>query len=265
MAKGVKYMVREYVSGEVTERVRFPVGNAAKPRKKRTGATTPRKQEQNERAAERRLARLINCNFTKGCLLLTLSYSLERFERLVSGIILSGLGFGPEAIRSAAIQERNNFLRRVKDMLKQSGVELKYIAVTSDVNSDTGEHARVHHHILVPKEALDAIVKHWSADEVDIRPLRDQKDYTPIAAYLLKQVKRQKDKSKWSASRNLAHPIVEEWEEYGRAELKAPPKAQVMARSEYDQDQAFQYIRYIKPPKAQRRRGKAEFGARRVE
>ena len=254
--KGGKYMVREYKSGQVVEQVRFPANQSKVRKPQRKGATSPRKQEQNERLSERRLARLINCNFAQGALLLTLSYSVERLEQLVSGIILAGLGFGPEAIREAAIAERNRFLRRVRDEMKKHGAELKYITVTSDVNAETGGPSRVHHHLIVQKEAFDAVVKYWSADEVDIRPLRDQKDYTPIAAYLLKQVKRQKEKSKWAASRNLAKPEVKEWIEYGAKELKAPPRAQVTARSEYESDQAVQYIRYISPPKTQRRKGK---------
>jgi len=252
-------MIRKYISGDVVEMSKFPVGNAAKVRAPRNGTSPPRKQEQNERAAERRLARLINCNFAHGALLLTLTYSTSRLEQLVTGIIKAGLGFGSESIRAAAIKERDNFLRRVKAEMKKQGAELKYIAVTSDVNGETGGATRVHHHLIVPKSAFDAVTKHWGTDEVDIRPLRDQQDYTPVAVYMLRQVRRQKDRSKWSASRNLAGPKISEEIVYNNTEIKAPRGAKVSART-YDSEHMSQYLRYVKAPTKPRRKQKQPTG-----
>lgn len=245
---GGRFMVRTYVSGEVTERSMFPVGNAAKVRKPQVkGATPPRKQDQNDRSAVKRLARLINCNFYHGCLWITLTYSAAMFEALVTGLIRAGMPLTDDAVREAAVRERDNCLRRVKYDLKKSGAELKYIAVTSDYDGDTGKPVRVHHHILAPKLAFDAFVKHWGVDSVDIRPLRDQKDYTPVAVYLMKQVRRQPDLRKYSASRNLAKPVITEEIVLESSELKAPRGAVVQERV-FDADSATQYLRFVNPP-----------------
>ena len=238
-------MVREYVSGAVVERVAFPVGNAAKIRKpRRKGSTTPRKQEENDRRAARTLARLINCNFSAGDILVTLSYGPERLEKLkdAAGAVEDG-----DALREAAVHERNLFLRRLTRGLAQKGIDLKYIAVTADTGFGTDAPARLHHHIILPKAAFDLVFRHWSRTEVDYRPLKDQKDYTPVAEYLTRQVKRRPDQKKYTCSRNLAKPVVREKIVYAMPELKAPRGAVVTHRDEYDRGAPFQYIRYIKP------------------
>ena len=253
--KGAKRMVRKYQSGDVIEISSFIVGNATKTRKpRRTGATPPRKQEQNERAAERYLARLINCNFFHGLSsFVTLKYSVNRFERLINGVIRSGQPLTHETIREAAVKERDNFLRRVQYELKKYGAELKYIALTSDRDGDTGENVRIHHHILIPKIALEIAIKHWGIDEIDIRALSDQKDHTPIAVYLLRQVTREKSMHKYKASRNLAHPIITEEIVYVNKEIK-PPQGAVVKQRTYDSESGTQYIRYIEPPPRKTRR-----------
>ena len=254
-----RFMIREYESGEVIERSVFPVGNATKTRKpKEKGSTPPRKQDQNARAAEKCLARNINCNFNQGDLWITLSYSESRLERLVDRIIQGSPDFTPETIRREAIRERDLFLRRVKREMQKQNIEFKYIASTSDMDGDTGEQVRIHHHIIVQKSAYDAVLKHWSREEAYIRPLRDQKDYTPIAIYIIKQVRRQPDQKKYTSSRNLAKPKIREKIILIRQELKAPRGAVVMHRGEYDYDSSTQYIRYVKPPEKMKRGGRRE-------
>ncbi|MCL1819408.1 MAG: hypothetical protein FWG36_01985 [Oscillospiraceae bacterium] len=249
--KGVKIMVREYVSGAVVERSMFPVGNAAKVRNPRRKGSTPlRKQDQNDRMAVKRLARAINCNFSHGDILITLTYSEERLNKLLKSIPVGndapGVPPSPDAIRKAAIHERDCFLRRVKRDLEKQDIKLKYITVTSDIDGETGDPVRIHHHVLLPKEAFDAAFKHWCREEVDYRPLRDQKDYTSVAVYLLRQVRRQPDMKKYSTSRNLDKPVIREKIITAPAELKAPRGAVVMHRDEYDYQTMTQYIRFIK-------------------
>lgn len=252
-------MIREIQSGKVVERSCFPVGNATKPRKgKKKGSTTVRKQDQNDKDAARRLSRVLNCNYGPGDIFLSLTYSPARFEKIIMNIKKDGRDATPDTIREYAIHERDKFLRRVKRDLKKTGVELKYIAATSDIDGSTGELVRIHHHMVVQKAAFDFIFKQWSKEEVNYKPLRDQDDYTPIAEYILKQVRRQPDEKKYTASRNMKKPEIKEKLVLVRKELTAPKNAKVMYRGEYDRETAFQYVRYIAPEKKQKRGGKRE-------
>ena len=257
--QGVRFMMREYRSGSVVERSVFPVGNATKPRRgKKAGNTPPRKQDQNDRDAARHLARTTNCNFGPGDVLLTLTYSPERYERLLETIRSDGQEATPDTIREYAMHERDKFLRRIKRELEKQGIELKYVAVTGDVNGSTGECVRVHHHLIVRKEAFDFLFKHWSRAEVDYKPLKSQDDYTPVAEYMLKQVRRQPDKKKYTVSRNMKKPEIRETILQVVKELKAPAGAKVMARSAYDRESPCQYIRYVPAATSKKRGGKRE-------
>ena len=256
MRKGL-YMVRTYRSGRVTEKSKYSAGNATKVRAPRTGkGTPPRKQDQNDRAVVKVVARHINCNYGHGDLLVTATYDAERLKNLTNGLIDEGRGIGDAEIREAAIRERNRFLRRVKLDMRKQGLELKFIAVTADVDGETKKTVRIHHHIIVPKEAREFIIKHWGEDCLDIKPLRDEQDYTQVAVYLMSQVRRQPDLRKFSTSRNLEKPIITEELVYDASELAAPHNANVRERV-YCPESDTQYLRYIEPPpKAPKRGGK---------
>ena len=61
-----------------------------------------------------------------------------------------------DAMRAAADHELQLVIRRVKRELDKAGVSLRYVAVTSDMDGDTGETVRVHHHLVVDRAARDA-------------------------------------------------------------------------------------------------------------
>lgn len=254
-----RFMIREYRSGKVVERSIFPVGNATKPRRgKKKGNTSPRKQDQNDKSAARHLARIINVNFQAGDIWATLTYSPERLDRIMGKIREDGKDPDPDTIRDYAIHERDKFLRRVKRALEKQGISLKYVAATADIDGETGACVRIHHHLIVPKDAFDLLFKHWSKTEVDYKPLRHQDDYTPIAEYIIRQVRRQPDKKKYTVSRNMKKPEIKEMIVFVRKDLKAPRGAKVMYRSEFSLDQPCQYIRFIAPEKIRKRGGKRE-------
>ena len=68
----------------VIERTRFLVSDNARPRSSKTkGNTPPRKQEANFNSALRRLARILNCNYThESGLLITLDYDQPGLQKL---------------------------------------------------------------------------------------------------------------------------------------------------------------------------------------
>ena len=53
-------MIRETISGAVTEYSKFYVPEGTRPRSSRRGKSSPRKQDQNDRDAAKRLARILN-------------------------------------------------------------------------------------------------------------------------------------------------------------------------------------------------------------
>lgn len=288
---GVKIMERKYLcKNGVVERTRYPVRDNARPRSSRKkGNTSFRKQEANFNAALRRVARLLNCNFDhENGILVTLDYDPAGMEKLCAQAGLTeseklwalgmqkaeigewkaakkcakraDVGIDPcenteEAcarLRAAAEKQMNLWLRRVKR--KQA---VKYIAVTSDIDGDTGEVVRLHHHLVLAAEGIswDMLQKQWKLGSVDIRRLRGQQDYTPIAVYLMRQVRRQPDAKKYSVSRGMLMPEITEREVLGNPEIKAPAGAKIMERSEYNPETVVQYIRYVPKKREARKAG----------
>lgn len=278
-------MERKYrCANGVVERTRYLVGDNARPRlSRKKGNTSLRKQEANFNSALRRLARVLNCNYThENGLLLTLDYDEAGLDKLcalaklapeeiawVQGKSAAQIGeWKPQTknkpelqenpyeqacakLRRAAEKQMNLWLRRIKRKN-----ELKYIAVTSDIDGDTGEVVRIHHHLVLAANDLswDMLRKQWKMGSVDIRRLRGQADYTPVAVYLLRQVRRQPDAKKYSVSRGMLMPEITEREVLGNPEIKAPAGAKVLERSEYNPETVVQYIRYVPQKREPRRR-----------
>lgn len=283
----MKLMERKYISRNgVVERTRYAVGDNAKPRRgKKRGNTSFRKQEANFNAAVRRVARILNCNYSHDDgLLVTLDYSPEGLARLIDGLpeqqrsVMeklrlplgrvgewmpanakgqgeacapdSGIAEAMDALRKAAEHQMTLWLRRVR---RKYGQKMKALMVTSDIDGDTGELVRVHHHLPISAAGIswDMLRREWKHGSVDIAQLRSQPDYTPIAVYLLRQVRRQPDAKKYRVTRGMELPEVEEREILSGAEIRTPPGALVFERSEFSAETLTQYVRYL-PRRAQR-------------
>jgi hypothetical protein len=278
------WVIRTYVSGQVGEKIKFWVpGSKPKGRMTRRQKSDIRKAAQNEDSSERQLARLINANFEPGDLLLGLDYAPEALLRLEleaaggSGLradaILGacsgrksavptggkrrragGAHCAPlqeaqrmDALRDAADRTLANCIRRVKRELAKDGIELKYISVTADVDGKTGEAVRVHHHLIVKREARDAFVHKWQdlgLGGVSWSPLEKQDDYLEIAKYLLAQARRSREgEHKYTASRNLVRPQPKDRVAASSSEVRVPKGCRLLHRQEFKPGKA-QYIRY---------------------
>ena len=306
----MKIMERKYIAKNgVIERTRYVAGDNAKPRRgKRRGNTTFRKQEQNFNAAHRRVARILNCNYThENGLLLTLDYDEQGIERLIGSLpeehqrvieamrlpagqigtwrtetkktcgkdICGNRGVCAEAqkacgeqeeaaldaLREAADKQMSLWLRRVKRKFCADGRKLKALMVTSDIDHETGELVRVHHHVVLAAEGIswDLLRREWKNGSVDIRQLRAQADYTPVATYLMRQVRRQPDRKKYRVTQGMEMPVTEERVVLSHAEIKAPAGATVLERSEFSYDCLGQYIRYVPKKREYRRKRTAEW------
>lgn len=198
------------------ETVRDPESGKRKPRGKNRGKTLPAQIERNRREAVKTLARILNCNFSGGDLLLTLKYDNSRL---------------PEN-REAAERIFQNFIRRIKRAyLKETGKALRYVGVTADRSSKTGKPGRLHHHLVMDPAAWELIARNWPADQFSFRRLDDSGDYTAVALYLLRNVGQELNRRKWSTSAGMKKPIYtapEPVNELGR--FRVPKGAKVSER-----------------------------------
>lgn len=251
---GKAFMIRRYQAGDVVEQSSFWISKNAKPRNSRKkGNTSQRKQDANGRAAVKRLARDINGNFGHGDFLLTNKYDEPGLDRI-------------NRDPKEAKHQLKLFTDRLRDAVTKAGFKFKWIGITAEIDGDTGEVVRLHHHIIVSGDAfhlenktmyvgdrkLDDI---WGFGTVDWQPMKHQKDYTPLALYLCRQAKCKANEKKWSCSRNLKKPDVKEKFSTPH-ELRVPAGAIVLEKGPYDPTIGTQYIRYLLPKKEKKGRGK---------
>lgn len=254
------WVTRTYQAGSVGEKTKFFVpGTRPTGRVSRRAKDAVKKQEQNEYASQKALARLINENFQAGDLLLGLDYSEEGMEKILDWARKKDLAVDSEdelerrdAIYAAAEHALENALRRVKNKLKKQGVELKAIYCTSDMDGQTGEAVRVHHHLIVQAGVQEAFLAAWEKyglGHVAWSPLwENQTDRTPIAEYWIRQVRRIPNAKKFRHTQNVVVPKPRDRIALSDAELRVPKGAKLLFRQEYKPG-CPQYIRYTLPGK----------------
>lgn len=257
------WVVRTYEAGAVGEKTKFFVhGSRPTGKIRRKDRDAARKQEQNEYSAQKALARLINANFVAGDLLMGLDYSEEGMKKILAWARENNLPVDSEdeaqrmdAVWEAASHELDCCLRRVKRRLKKQGMELKAVYATSDMDGETGEAVRIHHHLVVSAGTQDAFLSAWEKcglGGVSWTPLwKDQEDRTPIAEYIIRQVRRIPDAKKYRSTRNLARPQPKDRIALSDAELRVPTGGKLLFRQEFKPGMP-QYIRYSLPPKRQK-------------
>ena len=193
-----------------------------------------RQLEANLKTAEKRLARILNCNFTYGDMLITLDYAEENLKE-----------------RDELLKDVQLFLRRLKREYLRLGITFKFVRVFGEISTHTGNPVRPHHHIVMPAIDFEIVKDKWRLGAVNYRHLRDQKDYSVMASYLLKNARKDlPDYKKYSVSRGLTEPVWEEVSVDRFPPIMPPPGAVVMKREEYDPLKKRDYIRYIPPEDA---------------
>ena len=251
------WITRTIRAGYVGEKIKYFLPDD--PGGRGSGGKTTREQRRRldraekkaESSAIRQLARIINANWPGGAgVLLGLDYTPGRLERVLER---SGAGdlerSGAEdldairdRIRAAAEQELRLALRRAR---RKTDRDLRYVAITSDMDGDSGELVRVHHHIVCDLETAEAIRASWDPDSVNVERLSGrQEDHTPVAAYLLRQVRRIPDAKKYMPSRNLIRPVPRDRIARGPAQLRVPAGDRLV-ESRADHGGRVQYLRYI--------------------
>ena len=242
------WVIRTYVSGNVGEKIKYWISGARPTRSERRMKYEIRKIQQNYTSSEKELARLINANFKQGDILLGLDYSEEGYRKLLNRAENYDADTEADRIFQVAAHEANLCARRVKREAQKLGIEIKSIITTSDMDGDTGERVRVHHHLVINREAAELFEKKWKLGGVNRETLSAQEDYTPIANYLIRQVRHIRDVKKYTSSRNLERPKGKDRIAVNNSELRVPKGTKLLYRNQYIPYMP-QYMRYYILPK----------------
>lgn len=246
------WVVRTYKAGYVGEKTKYFVPGKRPDRLRRCDKRAAQKAEKASSSATKTLARLLNANCTdgKGWYMVGLDYNKEGMRKLEAWAKKQGFQMETEeekqnAMLEAADHEMLLCIRRAKR--KMDG-ELKAFYITSDMDGETGEVVRVHHHLIINADALEAFKASWGGlGGVDYKHLyENQKDRTPIAEYWMKQVRKRPDAKKYRTTRNIERPEPKDVIARTEAMLRAPAGATVVYVQEFRKG-GDQYIRYVLP------------------
>lgn len=245
------FATKTYRCGRIGEKVKFFVSyTRLRPGEK----SSPAKIAGNANSAARKLARAVNENFLPGDGWVALNYPEERYARVSdrAGEMDPEL---PERDRIwfAAQHELELLMDRARRALRKQGIELRYIAVTSDLDGKTGESVRVHHHIVCPAECVEVIKEKWGLPPAECKQrqyerLWNVEDYTPLAEYMMKQVRYIPNAKKYTPSRNLMRSEPSPRKVISGARLRPPKGARLIYADPYTGERDCQYIRYLLPP-----------------
>lgn len=179
--------VREtiHVCGEFLDADIYPVHQAPGKRRGKCRPTTEIQKKLNQRNAERKLIRLVHNNFTENDIALHITYEDGRMP--------------PDEDSAKKILAR--YIRKLRALFKDRGIELKYIS-TTEVGKTTG---RVHHHmILTGGIDRDTLEKMWGYGYANSKRLQfGREGVAGLACYMAKEAGQYR---RWSCSRNLERP-----------------------------------------------------------
>ena len=238
------YMITKIISGEIVERRKTRISRRPAKRGGRIrGNSSEKKIVGNLEYAKLQLARTLNCNYTRGDLWLTLTYDTAGLAKIRDDY-------------HAAKKEAGKFVDRLVYRLKKQGVVCRWVLSTSCIDGETGELVRLHHHLVITgegfrmegrtlmlgEECLDDI---WGNGTVDYKALRNQKDYKPLADYIVNQARHVPDEKKWTCSRNMKKPIVHREIVTGGGQLRVPAGATELPGTRYDPEKNQNFVRYI--------------------
>lgn len=226
---------RTIVSGRVVEQqlMNMPAARFGKRAPKRKGATTAGQKSRNMKAKVRKLARLINANFTRVDYALIMTYAAN-----------------PSDV-SQCERDLKKFVRKLKRLAKKHGYEIRWIAVISVKNGAKDETVRTHIHVLIGSEGFlfaenklffcgKDIEEFWPNGLVKIQHVNKTYDHTGYAKYLLDQA----HEGKYHAARGMIKPVVKDDYAIGIGVLTARPGDYVVDRHD-DEEHGYHYMRCV--------------------
>ena len=199
----MSYVQRTVTAGEVIEVKKYysaRIHNKGTKRSPNRDHSSEAQKRVNDRRAETEVRWKTNENFGKGDYHLVLHY-FDNFRTL------------PEAEQDLA-----KFKRILRELCREAGIELKYIACT-----ETKRMTNIHHHLIINKMPLTMIQEAWNKavknGGISIRVLDGRKNHAALASYLMKESRSTEDRredgesdrrrKRFSCSRNLRQPKIE--------------------------------------------------------
>ena len=180
-------------------------------------------QKVNLRYAQKKLSRLINCNFSEGDLFITLTHR-ERVDY------------------KDAKAELIKYLRKVRRWrIKNNLPELKYISVTES------KEKREHHHLIMNEMDPKAAMELWEQGRSMISKLEKGGEYNGLANYITKEPV-EEHKKRWSQSRNLQKPKVSVQKIKGQVKEKklTAPKGYRVTEQYMFYSELTGYVQYLR-------------------
>lgn len=184
------YIKKMIYSGRMLEIEKYPVSRRGSklPRGRKENRSTEAQHNLNNKNSKKNFLRLVETNFTKDDLFITLKYR----------------GQAPK--RPQIKKDFQNFIRRLKYHCKKNGfADPKYMAVSHN------ESARPHHHIILNKYSWDFIKSLWDKGSIHISNLDPDEQYgfIQITKYIMNDKNINTFEKRWCGSQNLKKPIIE--------------------------------------------------------
>jgi len=191
-----KYRVKTIKSGEMLECEIYPItpGASGGKRSKKEKEIRLAQSNLNDKNAKKHLIRIVNTNFTKKDIWITLTYQDARL---------------PADLQQAK-KDMQNYIRRLKRHIKKHNLpELKYVYVTEYQDAEGKKKKRVHHHMIMNFADRDVAEELWNGGgRTQTRRLQpDDFGLEGLTRYITKE-KSGSNQKRYTASRNLKQPKV---------------------------------------------------------
>lgn len=244
-------MEYKIISGRVTEirRSYLPVRQEGQPGKKRAprkaGSSSEKKIKANEKSSAMEAARVINATFGKGDAFVSAKYDDEHL---------------PGSYEEAEADLAKVFRELRKQFKALYGRNPKLFWVTANWSPKRQAQARVHHHVVMERDAEPIFHAIWQGGGYNLEELDNRGDHSDLAAYLVENVHGRPGKKKWHVSRNVSRPIYTEPEAVEDVEAIKPEKGSVVkdfvSVSDEDGHVTSTYMRCLLPTAQKVRGGK---------
>lgn len=210
-----KLMEYHIVSGRTVETRRTWLPSGPTERKKRgtrrAGASSLKKIKANERSCALNLGRTINCNFEAGDWFIALKYDDSHYPVSQEA---DPVRKREEEFQAAKRILTKKFLPRFREAYQNAtGKKLKAVWVTANWSTKRKHFTRIHHHLIVPSDALYLAQTIWKQigglnGTMQAECLNGEGDYSRVAAYMVDNVQgRPAGENRWSGCRGMAKPV----------------------------------------------------------
>jgi len=215
-------------SGDVFEDILYLCSASRTPGGKNK-KTPEEKYNENLNQRIRDLGRLLNSNFGPADCFVRLSYSNDSYAKLRSGKP-DGVSVS-EYVYEPAEKEIVKLINRCRYHCEKNGIPFLCVYITSNMKGKTKHPVRIHHHLVVNREALKTLKRLWTNGYIQVQFLETYGlDYTVVAAYMLRQVPYRKGRKTYGRTNNLKKPIITDRILLDPNILLSPPEDSVLLK-----------------------------------